>query len=201
MRDMSLARLFFVFGAVFLVVGAALVLYSAKPEEQVIVEQVPHDWNFFTSSFFGFSLRYPSTYTPDTSYTYPYASGITGLALTIPESMSEGTNLSRDTRISVEGAEGECTAKLFLPNAGPAREVIENGVTYQVASTGEGAAGNRYEETVYVLDGTGRCIAVRYYIHSTVLENYEPGTAEAFDRDRLLREFDMIRRTLTLTEA
>lgn len=198
---MSPARAFLAVGAILVVVGLSLVLFSGKPEEVVVAEEVPTDWNFFTSAYFGFSLRYPPGYAADTSYRPEGVPEVTGLALAVPPERAEGTTLSPDTRISIEATEGTCTAQRFLPNAGPAREIIENGVTYQVASAGEGAAGNRYEETVYVIEGVGRCIAVRYFIHSTEFANYPAGSVEAFDREALLDEFHMIRRTLRLAGA
>jgi hypothetical protein len=67
---------------------------------------------------------------------------------------------------------------------------------YSVASSTGAAAGNRYDETVYALPGTNPCIAVRYFIHYGVIENYPAGTVRAFDEAALRSEFDAIRRTL-----
>jgi len=46
----------------------------------------------------------------------------------------------------------------------------------------EGAAGNRYEEQVWALKDSSPCFAVRYFIHSTVVENYPEGTVIEFDK-------------------
>ena len=66
------------------------------------------------------------------------------------------------------------------------------GVTYEVLySTGAGA-GNFYEETVYLLS---HCQAIRYFIHSSNIYNYDPGTIKEFDHDALIKTFDQVRRT------
>jgi hypothetical protein len=65
----------------------------------------------------------------------------------------------------------------------------------------ESAAGNTYEELVYVLADSPdpqNCMAVRYFIHTTRIENYEPGTVREYDRAALLRSFDEIRRSLII---
>jgi hypothetical protein len=52
---------------------------------------------------------------------------------------------------------------------------------------------------VYALKGTKPCIAVRYFIHSTSIGNYDPNAGvREFDREALLGAFDQIRRSLTL---
>ena len=66
-------------------------------------------------------------------------------------------------------------------------------------STGA-AAGNRYEETVYTLPGTNPCIAVRYFIHYGVFQNYPAGTVREFDQQALLASFDAIRHTLVIVQ-
>jgi len=42
---------------------------------------------------------------------------------------------------------------------------------------------------------------VRYFIHSTNIGNYDPGTIKAFDQAALVARFDAIRKTLRLTPA
>jgi hypothetical protein len=69
-----------------------------------------------------------------------------------------------------------------------------------VASTTGAAAGNRYEETVYAIPGTNPCVAVRYFVHYGVIENYPPGTVRQFDKQALLDQFDRIRRTLVVNQ-
>ena len=47
----------------------------------------------------------------------------------------------------------------------------------------------RYEEYVYAIpDASGTdCFAVRLFLHSTQIANYEPGTVVAFDKEGLIK--------------
>ncbi len=152
-----------------------------------------------------FSLRVPvdgSSYTVDEAHAYQAnpAKILKGTKFTIPATMATGTNLSSDTYISVESKPDSltCSADLFLDGTLVPQTVIENGMTYSVASSSNAGAGNRYEEVIYALSGTSPCIALRYFIHYSVLENYEPGTVREFDRAALIKQFDNIRSTLVL---
>ncbi|MHB8860545.1 MAG: MliC family protein [Minisyncoccota bacterium] len=156
----------------------------------------------FATSSLGFSIRYPGGYTLDEAYQYQElgpGKDIPGVKFTIPASIALGTNLAADSYLSVEEipqVQG-CTAAFFLDH-GAAREVADGGMTYSVASTTGAGAGNRYEETVYALPDTNPCIAVRYFIHYGVIENYPPGMVRRFDRQAILDQFDAIRHTLTI---
>ena len=115
--------------------------------------------------------------------------------------MSDGTNLASDTRLSVESLPdaADCTADIFLPEgADRPTTVTENGTDYSRASLTDAGAGNLYEDKVFALAGTSPCLAVRYFIHSTNIENYDPGTVTAFDEAALLAQFDGIRQTLII---
>ncbi len=170
----------------------------------------------YGNSDMGFSLRFPSivsstspnrdeSYAVDETYRYEAlgpTKEIYGVKFIIPNEKTEGTNLSQDSYISIEEIPRvtNCSASLFLYPGTQATTVEENGTTYSVASSSDAAAGNRYEEIVYALPGTNPCVAVRYFIHYSVLENYEPGTVREFDRTSLVREFESIRQTLTLNQ-
>jgi membrane-bound inhibitor of C-type lysozyme len=152
-----------------------------------------------------FSLRYPAAFTVDSNYTYQElgpGKDISGVKFTIDPAIATGTNLGSDSYVSVEQLPSvqNCTADKFLDlgNAGPIMSVTDNGTTYSVASSTGAGAGNRYEEWVYAIPGTNPCIAVRYFIHYGVFENYPPGTVQRFDEASLLAQFDKIRRTLTI---
>lgn len=152
-----------------------------------------------------YSIIYPSNYTADPSYantTVSPTKPIAGVKFTIPLAVATGTNLSADSYVSVEQLPRakNCTADIYLAaNVTAASEMI-NGVSYSFAASTEGAAGNRYEELVYARAGSDPCTAVRYVIHSTVLENYPAGTVREFDRAALIAEFDKIRDSLSLTQ-
>jgi membrane-bound inhibitor of C-type lysozyme len=163
----------------------------------------------YVDSTVGFSIRYPQTFTADNTYKYQEmgpGKDISGVKFTIPSSMATGTNLSNDSYISVESLPGvtdeECSAGMFLDPgvAGKTQTITDNGTTYSFASSTDAGAGNRYEESVYVLPSTNPCIAVRYYIHYGAIENYPAGSTTAFSESAIHNEFDAIRDTLTVNQ-
>jgi membrane-bound inhibitor of C-type lysozyme len=149
-----------------------------------------------------FSLRLPPGYVTVPSYRYKMEpnKNISGIKFVIPQTFSRGTNLSEDSYISVESLPETtlCSANLFLYDSPRAEERMENGTMYSIASSIGAGAGNRYEETVYAFPETNPCMAVRYFIHYMVFENYAPGTVKKFSKSSLIRQFDQIRRTLIL---
>ncbi|MES2223927.1 MAG: hypothetical protein V4469_03265 [Patescibacteria group bacterium] len=150
-----------------------------------------------------FSVSVPKGFTTDEKYSYSISPSrsINGVKFTIPESLAKGTNLSTDSYVSVESiADGTyCTAERFYDSAPQAPDTVtENGVTYSVNSSQDAGAGNRYEETVYAIKNSNPCIAIRYFVHYSVLENYPEGTVKAFDRAALLGQFDAIRKSLKI---
>ncbi len=174
----------------------------------VRVADVPEESNLteiYVNGTEGFSIRYPEGYSVNTSHAYQLAPGkkIAGVAFTIPPPPTEGPNLSSDTYISIESIPqtDSCTANIFLDGIHPATEKTQNDVTYSVATSSNAGLGSRYEETIYAIPGTNPCIAIRYVVHYTVIENYDPGTTPAFDKDALLLEFDAIRSTLILDQG
>lgn len=152
----------------------------------------------------GFSIRYPAAYTADESYVYQNlgpGKDIKGVKFTIDPSLAAGTNLSTDSYVSVEqlASTTNCTANKFLD--GVTASVWADGTNqYSYASSTGAGAGNRYEEQVFALPGTNPCIAVRYYIHYSVIENYPAGTVTQFNHDTLVGQFDTIRKTLTIVQ-
>lgn len=161
----------------------------------------------------GFSLILPryttppelsrtDSYTLDESHSYGLIPGesITGIKFTIPSSLASGTNLSKDTYLSIEHIANakKCTADMFLEGNQPTRVITENNISYSVASTSGAAAGNRYEEIIYATQGKNICLAVRYYIHYSVFENYPQGTIKEFNKQMVMDTFNTIRKTLTV---
>lgn len=161
----------------------------------------------YTNTTYGFSLRYPSQYVVDEKYSYQAlgpGKSIDGVKFTIPSTLAQGTNLSNDSYISIEELPKatSCTETQFLGSGLVGKgstTVIDGGSTYSVASSTDAAAGNRYFETVYALMGSHPCIAIRYFIHYGVYENYPAGSIKPFDQTSLLNQFDSIRRTLILS--
>ncbi len=159
-------------------------------------------WSSYASSTLGFSVRYPQKYAV-AQYLYtnlgPTVPAIPGVKFTIPPTESAGTNLGGDTYVGVEQiATSTCSADLFLDNPQNMRTITDNGVTYSVASTSGAGAGNFYEETVYAIPNSRPCVGVRYFVHSTNIGNYTPGTVTPFDHAALIIEFDKIRQSLVL---
>jgi len=155
----------------------------------------------------GFSIRYPSDYLINENYQYSDLGPdnfISGVSFTISPSLAEGTNLGSDSYISIEQIPQtqECSPNLFLGPQGdrelPLTSITEGDTTYSVASSTGAGAGNRYEETVYAIPGTNPCIAVRYFIHYGVFENYPSGAVKMFDKQAIISQFDAIRRTLVI---
>ena len=152
-----------------------------------------------------FSIRYPADYTLDDTYTYQAlgpGKDIAGVKFTISSSTAAGTNLAPDSYLSVEQIPQvqNCNAALFL-DGGPKMNVATTtigGTEYSIASSTGAGAGNRYAETVYAMPWTAPCMAVRYFIHYGVLENYPPGSVKQFDEHALRMQFDAMRRTLTI---
>lgn len=199
--------------------NGALVLESNVEKSYIgCVEIVPDPGGLtgtYANSTEGFSIRYPSGWRVESNYVHDLRPGtqIHGVKFHVPDSLAAGTNLSSDTGVSVEAIYGpdlatsgsgdstsSCAAQAFLLSPPSVNEETIDGVDYSIAMTTEAAAGNRFEEIVYVVRGTDPCIAVRYFIHYGVLENYEPGTIQEFDRKTLLEVFDAMRRTLTIAQ-
>ena len=150
-----------------------------------------------------FSLVHPAGYTADASYAYDQVSPtkpISGVKFTIPGTVATGTNLSGNTYISVEflPRAKRCTGDIYLADNVRAQNITEGGIEYSLATSSGAGAGNFYEETVYALATSSPCTAVRYFIHSTNIGNYDPGTVREFDRAALLSAFDKIRQSLVL---
>ncbi|MBX4192394.1 hypothetical protein KW798_02815 [Candidatus Parcubacteria bacterium] len=158
----------------------------------------------FASSTMGISFDYPPEFSLNEQYAYTGfpKKPIHGVSVVIPATAATGTNLSSDTYLAVEQLPRAtaCTGDIYITDNVHAVDVMENGVEYSVASTSGAGAGNRYDEVVYAIKNSNPCTAVRYYIHSTAIGNYPPGTVREFDKTALLGSFDKIRATLLLSQ-
>jgi hypothetical protein len=163
--------------------------------------------NTYASTTLGISVRYPKEYGVVSDYAYADTgpgSHIRGVKFVVPDSLWRGTNLGNDSGISVEELPDlrTCSALPFLPMAGMQLSeypFTDGGVNYLVASTSGAGAGNFYVETVYALKDSQPCTVVRYFIHSTNIDNYPPGAVVPYDRQKLLSQFDAIRHSLVLS--
>lgn len=201
----------FIPAAVVIIIAVLLFIFRAPImglfNKQTPVEQTPTttepELQHYSNATMGISLSYPIGFTLNPSWqntSVVPTKPISGVQLTIPASMATGTNLSSDTYVSVEQLPRakSCTGDIFLAQTVTPVDVVDNGVTYSVASTTDAAAGNRYEETVYAIKGSSPCTAVRYLVHYGVFENYPAGTIVEFNRTALLNAFDTIRHSLVL---
>ena len=158
-----------------------------------------------------YSVKYPSDFVLNAQYAYDQFGPnklINGVKFTIPASVAmastsspqAGTNLSSDTYLSIEQLPRakKCTGDIYLTASVVAQNITENGTDYSFASSTGAAAGNRYEEHVYALATSSPCTAVRYYIHSSGIENFVEGAVQEFDKEALLTSFDKIRASLVL---
>ena len=179
---------------------------TPTPESPPVTQMPPVDEPVtYASSTMKISLTYPKDFTLDESYVNTSVNPnkpILGVKLTIPLTMATGTNLSQDSGISVEQLPRAkiCSGDIFLAANVKPQKITDGTVTYSVATSSGAGAGNLYEEAVFALDGSSPCTAVRYFIHSTQIANYPPGTVVAFDRTALLAAFDTIRRSLVLSQ-
>ena len=199
-----------------LIALAGMFLLSGKASPVPIAQQqsLPQA---YSNKALGFSIHLPVDYTVDESFQSPAFGSdknISGIKFTIPASMATGTNLSAETYLSVEempqtnqSALG-CLPTPFLRGddflgTTTILALVDGGRTYSVASSSDAAAGNRYEEIVYTLHDTSAsrrtCIAVRYFIHYSRIENYPAGAVREFDKTSLISQFDAIRRTMIVT--
>lgn len=202
----------YITGAIVLIVIIGVGYFLLKGKNMALTPQqssTPSAMQVATSTYATstFSVVYPSDYTVDESYTYTQVNPkkpISGVKFTIPGTMATGTNLAADTYLSVEWLPHakKCTGDIYLAaNVQPETMTDVNGVEYSLATSSGAAAGNLYEEMVYALFGSSPCTAVRYWIHSSNIDNYTPGAVQPFNRDALLAGFDKIRRSLMLGGA
>ena len=177
---------------------------NSAPSAPVLVVDTRN--TYATSTY---SVRYPGNFVLNAQYAYDQFGPkklINGVKFSIPATMAmastsspqAGTNLSADTGVSVEQLPRakNCTGDIYLMASVTAHDIIENGTEYSFASSTGAAAGNLYDEQVYALATSSPCTAVRYYIHSSAIENFPTGTVSEFDRSALLTEFDKIRASL-----
>ncbi len=157
-------------------------------------------WSHYTDPALNYTISYPSDWTLEPHYVNTAMGpdhAIMGFAFTAPARFTHGTNLGSDTALSVESLPGRhCRPSQFVDPAENVERLRIDGRTYTKATSSDAGAGNRYETTIYVLDGAHPCIAIRAFIHYSAIENFDPGTVKAFDRDRLTRDFDRMRDSL-----
>ncbi len=207
MNETQNHKIFFISIAIIIIVAIGIGWWLIKNDTPVKpAPQNAIETRTYNSSKHGFTFEYPNGWSVDESYTYdllgPKEPMIPGVKLSVPNTLTQGTNLSpSQTGISIEVMPNmpSCTAYPFLIQPASVVNQTLNGTVYSVASSTGAGAGNLYEEFVYALPNTKPCIAIRYFIHSTNVANYPEGTVKEYDRAGLLKVFDAIRDSLTIT--
>lgn len=151
-----------------------------------------------------FSVSYRADFTVNDAYAYEGVpkKPISGVKFTVSANIVAGTNLSSDSGVSIESLPRakNCTGDIYLFDTVRPVSMTMGSTTYSVATTSDAGAGNFYEEQVYAIEGSSPCTAVRYFIHSLNIGNFEPGVVIEFDRATLLSAFDAIRDSLVFKQ-
>lgn len=186
-----------------ILIGLAVVggiAWSLTHSKSETITQLIHSEDAYKSTLFGFEITPAEGFTVNESYLNQNLGPgreIPGIAFIIPEALSKGTNLSSDSYMAVEKlSDVDCEPATFLDGVKTVEDIVVHGITYQKASAGGAGAGNLYEETVYVTERNDACFAVREFVHTTQIGNYEPGTVKAYDAKALKSLFEATFNTL-----
>jgi hypothetical protein len=76
--------------------------------------------------------------------------------------------------------------------------ITANGYNFTYSTLSDVGAGNYYEQHIYRVVNGGTCYEVIYFIHSSNIYNYTPGTVKEFDRQGLMNKFNGILSTFQL---
>ena len=140
----------------------------------------------------GLSITYSDTFAPAIPVSANYKTE-PELALQFIDSEAYyNTNLGEVYFLVSSTSDAQIVKTCTEPNqkGGSPEQVIDtegiNGYTF-IHSRAEGAgAGNLYQQEIYRMVNSNVCYEVIYFIHSTNIGNYPPGTVTEFDRDAIL---------------
>lgn|GEM_PF-6638724 len=159
-------------------------------------------WKIYSPIEEGFTIKHPQSFTVNPHYMYEGLgrnSRIKGTSFSVSPSLTDGTNLSPQSMLSVERMPHviECTADKFLYRPSAKKILEEEGVTYSFAAEREVNDGAAREERVYALAGSNPCTAIRYTIRASLIRTDDIVAVREFDQTRLMDTFDAMRRTFT----
>jgi hypothetical protein len=163
---------------------------------------VPAGWHTYSDPKLGYAVSYPPDWKFEKDGAYSFSNPtLKGIAIHVPVRMTDGTNLSENSRFSVETLPGSnCTPAQFASKSADPIEGVHSlkadGRSYTAALSDDPYPGHDDKSYLFVIKGT--CIAVRYLVVASDLGAYDPGTVRAFDNKKLMALFDSIRATLTL---
>ena len=174
---------------------------------RVAINPPGKDVQYFSygNSATGLSLTYSDEFAPALPVVGNYKTDPELTLHFIDSKTYEKTNLSEAYLFisSTSDAQTVATCTELNQNGGggpeyPVGDEIINGFTF-THSTSEGAgAGNYYQQEIHRTVNQNICYEVIYYIHSTNVGNYTPGTVTEFDREGILKKMAAIFSTLTL---
>jgi hypothetical protein len=152
----------------------------------------------------GLSLTYPDTFAPAIPVPANYKTEPELALQFIDSTYYDNTNLSEVYFLVSSTSDSQVVKTCTEPNqngGGPEQIVGNegiNGYTF-VHNRAEGAgAGNFYQQEIYRMVNNNVCYEVIYYIHSTNIGNYPPGTVTEFDRDTILQQLYGVFSTFTI---
>jgi hypothetical protein len=168
---------------------------SAYLNAPMLTEAETKDWKTFSTA--GFLIKYPKDFTVNPNYKNETSGPdriFMGVSFIAPNPLQPGTNLG-GVVVSFEEDPNpaQCEAKSFIDPAmakfAKQENVVINGTTYTIVTTGDAAAGNYYEEYVIAFPGE-TCRSARLLIRSGNIGNYDPGTIKEFNKTSLLSIFE-----------
>jgi hypothetical protein len=152
----------------------------------------------------GLSITYPDTFAPAIPVSANYKTEPELSLQYIDTQAYNNTNLSEVYFLVSSTSDAQVVKTCTEPNQnGGGPEVVVgnegiNGYTF-VHSTSEGAgAGNLYQQEIYRMVNNNVCYEVIYFIHSTNIGNYTPGTVIEFDRNAVLQQLYGVFSTFTI---
>jgi len=160
------------------------------------ISSAPEDWLTYSNQSFGFELKYPPQSTLEDM---PPDHARIDLPFT-PDTNLQEKYLEIDAYTITEGQ--ECSSPFamgYAPEAIHREAVIVNGIEFNRASGGEGAAGNFYAWTAYSTSREDICVSLTFILHSTNVDNYEVPPPE-FDLESETSIFEPIAATFRITE-
>jgi hypothetical protein len=158
----------------------------------------------YTNPASGLSLIYPDTFAPSIPVVGNYKIKPELTLHFIDSQTYDKTNLSEVYLFVGSSSDAQVVATCTQPNpngGGPEQVIgneVINGYTF-VHSTAESVgAGNIYGQEIYRMVNKNVCYEVTYYMHSSNIGNYTPGTVAEFDRNAILQKLYDIFSTITI---
>ena len=143
---------------------------AQAPQNTVINQPIPSDWQTFTDPISGISLQAPSDLTATSGINI--FSGTKTFSLIIPTTTPYvNTHLLHEARIDVDTPTTTCAEQ---PQNGQASstQVTIDGVIFTRILTGDVGAGNLYQGIDYTTTRNGFCYSVSLFTHSTNGEGF-----------------------------